>query len=250
VGEPLDAPCRIFCKRCSVSSASYPWRESKVTSIPERIIDLGEASRKSAEDDFWAIRGLAIQAYANLEQSLAQLFTGLAEMKMDIAQIVFFKITSADSRNKIIAKLFKRKFKSDFNLFRNSLLDQLRPIDIERNAIVHWNVVNEVGLDAEGKTTSVPKLMPPTFWIRDSNTPEMRKNDLLAFITKCDFYSRLLNMFCMTTGLIALSVPIPEADKKPWLDIFAQPIVYPPRATHPLSPTPQASGTPPQSSPA
>jgi hypothetical protein len=40
-----------------------------MTEPPEKIIDLGEALRKSAEDDFWAIRGKAIQAYANLEQS-------------------------------------------------------------------------------------------------------------------------------------------------------------------------------------
>ena len=67
-------------------------------------------------------------------------------MKLDVAQIIFVKITSADSRNKILAKLFKKKFGIDFNLFRNSLFDQLRSMDIERNEIVHWNVINAVGL--------------------------------------------------------------------------------------------------------
>jgi hypothetical protein len=207
-----------------------------MTEPPEKIIDLGEASRKSAEDDFWAIRGKAIQAYANLEQSLAQLFAGLSDMKIDVAQIIFFKITSADSRNKILEKLFKKKFGDDLNLFCNSLFDQLRPMDIERNEIVHWNVINQVGLDETGMI-SLPVLMPPAFWSADSNTRIKHKIDLLVFTARCSFYSRLINMFNLTTGLIPTVVSITDDMKRPWLDIFSQPIVYPPPATHPLFPT-------------
>ena len=50
--------------------------------MPEKMIDLGEAMRKSAVDDIWAIRGKAIQAYADLEQALARLFAGLSETKL------------------------------------------------------------------------------------------------------------------------------------------------------------------------
>jgi hypothetical protein len=73
----------------------------------------------------------------------------------ETANIIFFKITSADSRNKIIEKLLRKKCKDDYNLFRNSLLKHLRPIDIERNEVVHCNVVNHVGADDEGETTSI-----------------------------------------------------------------------------------------------
>jgi hypothetical protein len=214
--------------------------------MPEKMIDLGEAMRKSAVDDIWAIRGKAIQAYADLEQALARLFAGLSETKLSIASIIFFRISNTDARNRIIEKLFKKKFLSQFNLFRNSMLDQLRSINIERNEIVHWNVVNHVGLDEHGKTTSLPLLMPPTFWVNDGNRQTKGVPELLEFIVKCQFYSGLLNMFCVMTGLIPGEVPVDEAVRQTWLDIFSQQIVYPPPSTHPLSPELSKSATEPK----
>lgn len=214
--------------------------------MPNNIIDLGEVERKSAEDTFWAIRAKAIQSYANLEQALSRLFAGLSETKMDIAGIIFFRI-GARARNTILEKLFKKKFMTEFNLFRNSLFDQLGPIDAERNEIVHWNVVNQVGRDEHGVPAANVTLMPPTFWSGDGNTPIKDKNALLEFTAKCNFYARLLNMFCVTTGLIAAATPISEADKGPWLDIFAQRITYPPPSTHPLFPTSPEPDNPAQS---
>jgi hypothetical protein len=118
------------------------------------IIKLEDAMKLASADEFWAIRGKAIQSYASLEQSMALLFSVVAGTDRETANIIFFKITSADSRNKIIEKLFRKKCKDDYNLFRNSLLKHLRPIDIERNEVVHCNVVNHVGADDEGETTS------------------------------------------------------------------------------------------------
>jgi hypothetical protein len=39
-----------------------------------KTFDFEEINKKTAEDEFWAIRGKAIQAYAQLEQSLRNLF--------------------------------------------------------------------------------------------------------------------------------------------------------------------------------
>jgi hypothetical protein len=106
------------------------------------IISLDEAQEQAATDEFWAIRGKAIQSYAGLEQSLARLFSALAGTSQEIGGTIFFRIASADARRNLIGKLFQIKFRQQYNLFRNSLIKQLKPIDDERNQIVHWNVVN------------------------------------------------------------------------------------------------------------
>jgi hypothetical protein len=95
----------------------------------------------------------------------------------------------------------QRKNDKKFNKFRNSLFDQLRPIDIRRNEVVHWNVVYDIGLNDNGKTTARLVLMPPNFWIHDSNTPQLTKDQLVYFMAKCDFYCRLIDMFLVITGL-------------------------------------------------
>jgi hypothetical protein len=209
----------------------------RVLHVPE--IDYIEAARKGFKDDIWAIRGQAIQAYANLEQSLVRLFASLSDMKIGVAQIVFFKISNSDSRNKIIETLFKRKFETNYNLFRNSLVSHLRPIDIERNQIVHWNVVIQVGLDENGGTTSEATLMPPALVSAGLNPPVMYKTDLQDFIAKCIFYIYLINAFYREVldpdPPHPDATPSTEAEKQTWRDIFSQPIIYPPPAAHPLS---------------
>jgi hypothetical protein len=165
------------------------------------------------------------------------LFAALGSINQDVAFVIFFKISSADARRSILERLFKKKFGTSFNLFRNSLIDQLRPIDIERNEIVHWNVVNHASTDAEGETIANPKLLPPTFWTELTGLPEKDKNVILAFSAKCTFYARLINMFLIATNLIAKSTGLTEADAKTWHDIFSQPITYPPPLGHPLSRT-------------
>jgi hypothetical protein len=210
------------------------------------IIDLGEAMKNASTDEFWATRAKSIQSYANVEQSLARLFSVLSGTTGEIAGIIFFKISSVDTRNKIMEKLFRLKFNNDYNLFRNSLFSQLRDLARDRNEIVHWNVVNHVGADPEGKTTNKVTLMAPAFSLPKPNAKKWGTSDLVDFMHKCDFYSRLCNMFNVTTGNIT-NVPIPEAEKKPWLDIFAQPIVYPPPEDHPLFSKPQEHGNPSQS---
>jgi hypothetical protein len=212
-------------------------------------VSLEEAFKQAAADEFWAIRGKAIQAYATLEQSLSRIFAYLSGMDVETAGIIFFRIASADSRNKILEGLFKKKFKHEFNLFRNSLFDQLRRIDQERNQIVHWNAVSHIGANESGETISELKLMHPNFWPISPDSPTIDTKALLEFIAKCSFYSRLCNMFHLTTGGFTVAPPA-DFESKPWFDIFSQPITYPPPADHPLSQRPPEPDTPPPPSPA
>lgn len=202
------------------------------------IIDLGNANQHAAQDEFWALRGRAIHAYANLEQSLYRLFCLLTGMSADIGGIVFFKITNAQARNKIIEKLFQKKHGTNFNLFRNSLLERLRPIDQHRNELVHWNTVMELTSQGHGLT-----LLPPAGWTPDS--PSYDSSTFVAFIEKCNFYWRLLNMFTLITSPAA---SLGTLDTRPWLEIFSRPITYPPPADHPLFQMLAVPGTQPESS--
>ena len=160
--------------------------------------------REVAEDEFWAIRGKTINGYADLEQSLCQLFAFLGSIEPVSAGIIFFRITS-HQRNSILDRLFKKKFGDQYSLFRNSLTAQLKPIDIARNEIVHWNTEVQIG----SATNFEVVLRPPNFWDMNENTPQKTKSDLIDFIEKCSFYGRLCNMFYMTMDT---SLPMPEAE--------------------------------------
>jgi hypothetical protein len=194
------------------------------------IIDLGEAQKVLMNDPLWTARGKAIQAYANLEQSLASFLAFLSDTDPMVASTIFFKVTSADSRNKILEKLFRQKFQARYNLFRNTLFDQLRPIDIERNSIVHWNAVADVGHDGQEMTASL-QLRPPAT-LRTSDTPSLTTTQINEFANRCGFYGRLLNMFTFVEGPTQNNLPAEDASS--WRDIFSQPIIYPPPSDHPL----------------
>jgi hypothetical protein len=197
-------------------------------------IALEEVSRVLDQDPFWAVRAKAIQSYASLEQSLCGLLAALGNIETEVAGIIFFKISSADSRNKIIEKLFRRKYQGQYNLFINSLLSQLRPIDIKRNEIVHWNTAQTIS----GATPSdwSLSLIPPNFWTRNADSPSIGIQDLVTFANKCSFYSRLINMFSVVMDPRHQESIASVRDT--WLEIFSQPIAYPPQASHPLFPTP------------
>jgi hypothetical protein len=72
--------------------------------------------REVAEDEFWAIRGKTINGYADLEQSLCQLFAFLGSIEPVSAGIIFFRITS-HQRNSILDRLFKKKFGDQYAFF-------------------------------------------------------------------------------------------------------------------------------------
>lgn len=194
-------------------------------------IALGDVSRVLDQDPFWAVRAKAIQSYASLEQSLCGLLASLGNIEPEVAGIIFFKISSTDSRNKILEKLFKRRHQGQYNLFINSLISQLRPIDLKRNEIVHWNTAQTISGPAPSDWSL--SLIPPNFWTHGENSPSIGIDDLVTFANKCSFYTRLINMLSLV--LDPRHQESVASIRDTWLKIFAQPITYPPQATHPLS---------------
>ena len=237
---------RLFVAVLVVVPLAVHWSHHRGPLMPEAIINLAEVMRKASTDDFWSARGQAVQAYATLEQSMCSIFSELAGVTREIGGVIFFRISSADARNKIVEKLFRKQFGDQFNLFRNSLIADLRPIDQERNEIVHWNVYNDVRIE-KGTALFKLKLRPPATWGDEILTAPIKDtDDLVNFCKKCSFYSRLCNMLklVLLSDIDMMSV----AEKQPWLDIFAQPITYPPPEAHPLFPKPQEPAIQPEPS--
>jgi hypothetical protein len=210
--------------------------------MPE--IDLGKAMEQAAADGFWAIRGKAIQAYASLEQSLCLVFCVAADLKRDVAGVIFFKV-SPTARNPILEDILKKKFGSQFNLFWNSIFVELQKIDRKRNEIVHWNAINNIGLDAAGQMKTEITLRPPKTWGVDPTGPLISANDLLDFMAKCDVYARACNMFFAAMQADeGGNFAIPVSARQPWLEIFQRPLIYPLPDSHLLSPNYKGLGIP------
>jgi hypothetical protein len=213
-------------------------------------INLAEGMRKgAAEIDFWVQRAKAIQTYANLEQGLCEVFSYVGEIPLEAAGIVFFKISSAQARNSILDKLQRRKFQGRYNLFWNSFIEALRPIDIKRNEIVHWNTINNIVFDPVTTETNAEfHLKPPTYWFGfDPNAPAVKKDNLIAFGLQCGFYATLAKTFALAMQPNRWLGP--ENERLAWLDIFSQPVIYPPPEGHPLFPRHTTPGTLPSASP-
>jgi len=159
----------------------------------------------------------------------------------DKAGIVFFRIASSHARNKILEALLKKAHGSRFDVYwygephnNNGLFTLIRQLDAKRNEIVHWHVATEVyakGPPEDEKMTTRETLNPPNFWNRTENTPSLTVEQLTKFCIKADFVHRSLSMFFAMTAIKELT----DEQRQPWLDIFAQPVAYPPPDTHPLS---------------
>lgn len=178
---------------------------------------------------FAVARATAISSYSSVEVSLANLFAYLMGVPQDFSGVSFFRINSAHSRNMILGRLLKKRHANKYNLFWNSMERHLQTLSGERNQVVHWAVTSTINVDVQpgGAVTGV-KLIPPNFWDRDANSPEMTIENLYDFIVKAQFLSRVLNVFHWT---ISESFPVDQT----WHDICLEPVIYPPSDTHPLS---------------
>jgi hypothetical protein len=208
-------------------------------------INLERVFAESSQDQFWAIRGHAIQAYASLEQSLCGIFAHASGTPLDVAGIIFFKIVNVGTMLGILEKLLKKKHGTAYSLFWNSFLATLRQISETRNWIVHWNAATF--LEDHGHSLG---LTPPNIHDYGPNTPPPIKTaNIIEFMEKCAFLARLANMFKMihTAEIVA---QMDARQVQTWRDLFAQPITYPPPNSHPLCQKPQVPESQPPTSPA
>jgi hypothetical protein len=183
-------------------------------------------------------RGSAIQAYANVEQSLCFLFSNFLGTTPELASFVFYKINNTRSRNTIMLDLFKRQYHlKKHEVFMKSALQFIRPLDQNRNEIVHWHALGRTTTSEAGVTTEV-MLAPPNFWVmtKDANSHAKFDLDLLGeFSEKCNFISEILMMFFSEISpLFDLKTPKSAA----WQQIFLEPVVHPAPIGHPLAQKP------------
>lgn len=218
------------------------------TAQADNNIKLDRAIELAEKDPIWAQRGKAIQGYAQLENSLCSLFALIGNIQLAAASTIFYKIVNTGSRTSILEKLMRQKHGTQFNLFWNAFFRELTIIDSRRSEIAHWMAVANVATDTENRLLVGVMLIPPTgSMIYNENSPNLTLNDLAEFQTKCEVFSRLVNMFTLTTN------PAQQLDddkRATWLDIFQQPLTYPLPEGHPLNKKPQEPDTPPRSSPA
>jgi len=205
----------------------------------DKVIELAE------QDPIWSSRGKAIQGYAQLEYSLCRLLEFWGDMSNVTASTVFYKIVSTAARISILEKLLHRKHGSTFNLFWNSLIKELRQIDLKRNEIVHWlAAANAILNDKKVLLVGVTLIPPASVGDNQGQPLRITSNDLKVFEKKCDEFARLLAMFA------AVSKPLegftPELGSA-WRGIFQQPLVYPLPEDHLLFRTPPVPDTQPQS---
>lgn len=132
-------------------------------------VDLGSFTR---DGKLQIARALAIEAYANLEQSLCHLFGILMGSPTDKAAIVYFKLYNASVRNKIIEELLEKAHHSKFDIFWHGqpgqsgvpkipgLFTHIRQLDEKRNQIIHWHVVRDIRFEGENYVTQ-ENLTPP-----------------------------------------------------------------------------------------
>jgi hypothetical protein len=152
---------------------------------------------------------------------------------------VFFRITSSHTRNSILKDLKQKKLQDQHNLFWNSLLKFIRALDDRRNEIVHCVIMNNVDLSSPHENASKLTLSS----LRDvlnhnQNGASFDENDLNDFIKRCEFASRLVNLFYALQGEHGAQMP------RELIDLFDRRLVYAPTDDHPLSPNRKPSETP------
>lgn len=177
-------------------------------------------------------RADAIESYSGLEIALCRLFAHVLGTKVELAGIVFFRITSARARNSTADALIKRKYGAKFNLFWNSIFKMIGQLDNKRNEIVHWRTNIQPNFNRAGRLTSVTaKLRPPNLWDRRRHKPSLDERDLNDFALKCEFVDAAIWSF------VQFAVSGRRGGRKQraaWRGIFQRPLTYPPPHNHPI----------------
>lgn len=186
--------------------------------------------RLPADARFKMARADAIDAYSGLEIAFARLFAVVLGTKPDLAGVVLFRVGNSRARNNMIEQLIKRKYGSKHNSYWNSVFKLVGQLDHTRNEIVHWTINVLPNFNRSGKLTSATVLLvPPNIWDRRRGKQKLTERDLKAFALKCEFAEAAVWSFVM----FALA-PRNRKRRAVWLNIFQQPLVYPPPEAHPI----------------
>ena len=202
--------------------------------------DTKDVHAMAAGDQFWAVRGKAIESYAHVEHGLLLLFSSFVGVKPDVASVIFFRITNPRVLSEILDILLEKKHPKQYSNFWSSLDKMIRELSEMRNRVVHW----VVSLYADKHGYKGIGLVPPDFFNKKPGAKaSVRTEELMDFIAKCEFVWSLCNMFAMFLDPDVTPHWTPE-ELQTWRDIFQQPVAYPPPNTHPLFLTPKESESP------
>jgi hypothetical protein len=193
-------------------------------------MNLDEILAQGANDPFWAMRGRAIETFAELEQSLCSLFATLTGMEIDIASFVFFKLGNFQLVRVILSSLLTKRHGDAYKRFWKSVDNRLDSLNGMRNKIVHWNIVHCI--DDNGLKEL--RLHDPNIWDHEAQHTMLSLLQIEDFAKRCFFFGRLCNMFKVFIDPL-LSGELDEETKRTWHDICQQEVTYPPPSSHPLS---------------
>lgn len=210
-----------------------------MTSQPKPPIDLDSLIQSGRMQ---ILRATALEQYAKIEASLAQLLAILSETSDQAASIIFFQLMNTRARMAALEQLLQRKHGTQYDVHwygqpgspgkprTSGLFALIRQIDEQRNRIVHWRTMGTV----QDGVAKDDQLVMPDFWYRSPLQPPepITCEHLEEFLLKTEFVHRSINMFVWTMDPRRR---LPDETRKAWLEIFAQPAVYPPLNTHPLS---------------
>jgi hypothetical protein len=138
--------------------------------------DLGSLTR---DKELLMARALAIESYARVEQSLSLIFCSLLGTTVEKGAIVFWKLTNARFRNRMIKELLFKVHRNKFDAYWKGspgqpgvpktpgLFAMINSLGDQRNHIVHWHIVTNINLIEN--PTSQEVLSQPHFWDRSAN---------------------------------------------------------------------------------
>lgn len=155
------------------------------------------------------------------------------------AEIVFYRITSSHSRNRILLSLLKAEYGKKYDRFWSSLMKLIRQLDQTRNSIVHWSLHT----DNEDHEDDFPKAFLAPHG--DSEECVLSDRELKEFIDKAEFVRLQAIMFY----IFHLSdAPSEDRQLQAQLEVFLRPVIYPPPPGYPGFHFGEVPRTPPESS--
>jgi hypothetical protein len=125
-------------------------------------INPDDPTGQASANELKLARAAAIEAYAQLEQSMCMLFSQLLRTSIDLAAVVFYTIVSTHQRNTVLEGLFKKTGSAAYSDYFKNWLKEVRSIDQRRHEIVHWHMAGNTQITAKGQQTTY-ELVPGNF---------------------------------------------------------------------------------------
>ncbi len=151
-----------------------------------------EISMNDPRIEFNNARGSAMDAYSDLERSVAGVLRATLDISLDAAWTIAFSVVNTRSRYSIISSLMKISPWSDYLKTWDKLQRWLGPIDSMRNSIAHWIMMDDGTVSEPNRPQYLynPRNLP----CRD-NSSRVSIEDVNEFIGKPRDLSIIIRLF-------------------------------------------------------